>query len=168
MEILDGQSIIRSPGLSGQPAEKKMMTQDKKATSSKQVKPDKPAKSTSHQPSSSTDSRIEELDQKWSNRFNHLEALLMARTLDRPQEPTFRTVKVTPSHGPPANVVKTEPFLKLADQPSSQHTDRHASDSPATDPPPSKHKSTETLVLTSPRLHTSQQLLNRPDSLLLN
>ena len=111
--------------------------------SSKPVKPDKPVKSTSHQPSSSTDSRIEELDQKWADRFNRLEALSIARTLDRPQEPTFSTVKVTPSHGPPANVVRTEPFLKQADQPSSQHTNRPASDSSATDPPSSKHRSTD-------------------------
>ena len=61
--VLDGQSIIRSAGLSGQLAEKNK-TQNKKAMSSKLVKPYKPAKSTSHQPSSSTDSRIEELDQK--------------------------------------------------------------------------------------------------------
>ena len=137
--VVDGQSTIRMPGLSGQPAEKK--TEDKKATSSKPVKLDKPAKSTSHQPSSSTDCRIQELDQMWSDQFNRLEALL--RTLDRPQEPTFSTVKVAPSHGPPVNVIRTEPFLKPADQPSSQHTNRPASDSSATDLPPSKHKSTE-------------------------
>ena len=54
-----------------------------------------------------TESKIAELDQKWWDRFNRLEALLMARTL----EPTFGTVKVTPSHSPPAGVVKdSQPF----------------------------------------------------------
>ena len=59
---------------------------------------------------STTDSKIAELDHKWSDRFNHLEALLMAKTL----EPTFSSsVMVTPTHLPPAIVVKdTEPFLR--------------------------------------------------------
>ena len=40
-----------------------------------------------------TDSKIQELDQKWSERFNRLEALLLARSM----EPTFSSnVKVTP------------------------------------------------------------------------
>ena len=133
--VVDGQSTIRSPGLSGQLAEMKK-TEDKKATSSK------PAKS--YRPSSSMDSRIEKLDEKWSDCFNQLEAFLLARTLDRRQEPAFTTVKVTPSHGPPANVVRTEPFLKPTDQPSSQHTD--SSVSAATDPSSSKHKATEKSV----------------------
>ena len=61
----------------------------------------------------------------------------MAKTLDRPQDPVFSTVKVTPSHAPPANVVRPDPFLKPASQPS-QPTDP-AIDSPATDS--SQHKS---------------------------
>ena len=140
--VVDDQSTIRSSGLSGQPAEKKKKTEDK-ATSTKPVKPDKSSKSSSHRPSSSTNSKIEELDQKWLDRFNRLEALLLARTLDRPQELIFSTVKVTPSHGPPANVVSTEPFLNPADQPS-QHTKSSAF--AATDPPSSKHNATEKSV----------------------
>ena len=50
------------------------------------------------------------MEQKWSDRFNRLEALLLAKTLDR--EPTFSAVKVTPTHAPPANVISSEPFLK--------------------------------------------------------
>ena len=46
----------------------------------------------------------------------------MARTLDRPQEQTLSTVKVAPTHSPPANVTRKEPFIKPTDQPS-QHTD---------------------------------------------
>ena len=40
----------------------------------------------------------------------------MAKTLDRPQEPVFGTVKVTPTQAPPADAVRPDPFL----QPSSQ------------------------------------------------
>ena len=99
-------------------------------------------KSSANRPSSSTDSKIEELDQKWSDWFNWLEALLMARTLDQTQETTCSTVKMTPAHGPPVNVVRTEPFLKSADQVSSQPSDQPYSDSLATNHP-SKHRSTD-------------------------
>ena len=131
--------MARSPGLSA-PPEKKKKVEEQKASASKSAKSDEPAKSSSdNRPAkSSTDSRFEELDQKWSDRFNQLEALLMARTLERPQEPTFSTVKVTPTHTP-ANVVRTEPFIKPTDQPSSQHTDRPTSSTfSGTDPPVSK------------------------------
>ena len=102
--VVDGQS---TSGLSG-PAEKKKKADTKK--SSKLVKYDKSVKSSSSRPpatsstdqgkssTSSTDSRISDLDRKWSDRFNRLEALLMAKTLDRPQDPTFNTVKVAPTH----------------------------------------------------------------------
>ena len=56
------------------------------------------------------DSKIAQLDEKWSDRFNRLEAILLARTI----EPTFSSsVKVTPTHSPPASAVhSTEPFIK--------------------------------------------------------
>ena len=38
------------------------------------------------------------MEQKWSDRFNRLEALLLAKTMDQPQEPTVSAVKVTPTH----------------------------------------------------------------------
>ena len=65
------------------------------------------------------DARLDELDQKWSNRFNRLEALQLARTLDKPDpEPTFHPVKVTPTHIHPVGSVKaTEPFMKPTDRP---------------------------------------------------
>ena len=155
--VVDGQSTSRSPGLSEQLAEKKRKAEGKKSTSSKSVKPDKAVKSSSSRPlpststdqeksassqpstSSSTDSRFAELDQKWSDQFNRLEALLMARTLDRPQDPTFSIVKVAPTHTLPANEVRTEPFLKPTNQPP-QLTDRpSAAELLATDP--AKHRS---------------------------
>ena len=75
------------------------------------------------------------MEQKWLDRFNRLEALLLAKTLD--QEPTFSAVKVTPSHAPPASAISSEPFLRPSDQPSSSSQPSHrpaASASPATDP----------------------------------
>ena len=98
MGVVDGQSTSRSPGLSDQPVEKKKKKEDKKA-SSKSVKPDKSVKSSSHRPplSDSTDQKLEVMEQKWSDRFNRLEALLHAKTLDSPREPVFTAVK---SHRP--------------------------------------------------------------------
>ena len=99
---MDGQS---TSGLSA-PAEKKKKAFTKKSSSSaKSVRPDKSAKSSSNRhpatstdqekaTTSTTDSSISDLDNKWSDGFNWLEALLMAKTLDRPQDPTFSTVKV--------------------------------------------------------------------------
>ena len=129
MGVADGQSTSRSPGLSDQPVEKKKK-EDKKATSDKLVKADKSVKSSSHRPSSSTttDRKLEVMEQKWLNR---LEALLLAKTLDRPQEPVFAAVKVAPTHAPPTNVVSTEPFLQPAGQPPHRPS---TSTLPATDP----------------------------------
>ena len=129
IRALDGQDT----GLSAQPAEKKKKVEEKK----KSVK-SKPSTSFSRPAAVSTDQRFEELDQKWLDRFNRLEALLLAKTLDRPQlEPTFNTVKVVPAHSLPANVIRSEPFIKPTDQSSSQPTDR-PSVSATTDPPASK------------------------------
>ena len=47
---------------------------------------------------SASDDRISVLDQKWSERFSRLEALLLAKS----REPTFSSdVRVTPIHSPP-------------------------------------------------------------------
>ena len=136
IRAVDGQDT----GLSAQPAEKKKKVEEKK----KSVKP-KPSTSTAA--AVSTDQKFQELDQKWSDRFNRLEALLLAKTLDRPQqEPTFSTVKVVPTHSPLANVTRSEPFINPADQPFTQTSDLPAtsSDRPAvgatTDPPASSKK----------------------------
>ena len=63
----------------------------------------------------------------------------MAKTLDRPQEPVFGTVKVTPSHAPPAGLIRPEPFIQPTTLPQPADT---ALASPATDPVP--HGSTTT------------------------
>ena len=107
---------------------------------------------------STTDSKISELDKKWADRFNRLEALLLAKTVDRPQDPTFGTVKVAPTHTPPANVVRSDPFLKPQ---SSLVTDRPAADPPTTDP--SQHTSTKVPSSSQPEpatAHTSQRQLS--------
>ena len=143
--VVDGQSTPGASGLSGS-VEKKKKTETKHS-SSKSSKAEKSVKATSNQPpttssesrstTSSTDTNIADLDKKWADRFNRLEALLLAKTLNPPWDPVFSTVKVTPAHAPPANVVWTNPFLKPVSQPS-QPTDP-AGDSPGTDS--SHHKS---------------------------
>ena len=59
---------------------------------------------------SATDKKMEELDQKWSDRFNRLEPLLMSKIF----QSTFSSaVKVIPSRSPPAYVHRdTEPFFQ--------------------------------------------------------
>ena len=116
IRAVDGQDT----GLSAQPAEKKKKVEDKK----KLVK-SKPSASTSRLAAVSSDKRFDKLDQKWSDQFNQLEALLLARTLDQPQqEPIFGMVKVVPAHSPPASVIRSEPFIRPTDQPASQASDR--------------------------------------------
>ena len=56
----------------------------------------------------------------------------MAKTLDRPQEPVFGTVRVTPTHAPPADVVRLDPFIHPSNQPSLPTDPARAS--PTTDP----------------------------------
>ena len=82
------------------------------AVPEKKTKKDKPSSSKTKKTveKSATDKKMEELDQKWSDRFNRLEAVLMSKTFQL----TFSSaVKVTPSHSPPANVPRdTEPFFQ--------------------------------------------------------
>ena len=135
MGVVDGQSTSGSPGLSEKATEKKKKKEDKKVASSKPVKPDKSVKSSHRSSGESTDQKLEVMEQKWSDCFNRLEALLLAKTLNR--EPTFSAVKVTPTHAPPASAISSEPFLRPSDQPSSSSQPSHrlaASASPATDP----------------------------------
>ena len=133
MGVVDGQSASGPSDLSEKSAEKKKKKEDKKVSSSKPVKLDKPVKS-SHRPSAeSTDQKLEVMEQRWSDRFNRLEALLLAKTLDR--EPTFSTVKVAPTHAPPATAISSEPFIKPPGQSSSSSQPSHppaASMSPVT------------------------------------
>ena len=134
IRAVDGQDT----GLSAQAAEKKKKVEDKKKSVKSKPSASRPA-------AVSTDLRFDELDQKWSDRFNRLEALLLARTLDQPQqEPTFGTVKVVPAYSSPASVIRSEPFIRPTDQPASQAADQPSgstdrpSTSTTTDPPTSR------------------------------
>ena len=103
----------------------------------KKTKKDKlPSKSKKPVESSSTDSKISELDQKWSERFNRIEALLLSKSL----QPSFTSeVRVSPAHTPPAGIRKdSEPFFQPVDSSPNKRTgpDTHAS----------QHKSTGKLL----------------------
>ena len=127
--VVDKQS---TPGASAssEPVEKKKKTEPKH--SNKSTKSEKSVKQSSNRPattssesrpsSSSTDTKLIDMDKKWAERFNRLEALFLAKTVDPPRDPVFSTVKVTPAHAPPANVVRTDPFIKPQPQ-TSQPTD---------------------------------------------
>ena len=152
---VDGQLTLQSPGY-GAPAEKSRKVEKDTASMSKsKSSANKPLKSSVKKPvqASSTDTKIAELDQKWSDQFNRLEALLMARTLNR--EPTFQTVKVAPTHSPPAGSVRsTEPFIKLAERPSTLSTPS-STELPGTDSSAAKHQS-------GTKTHTGQPHSDRP------
>ena len=79
---VDGQGMVQSPGSSSSAKKKKSSSSDKKTASKSSTSSEKPAKSpTTHR--SSADARIDELDQKWSDRFNRLEAILLAKTMEK-------------------------------------------------------------------------------------
>ena len=69
---------------------------------------------------STTDSKLEAMDLKWSERFSRLEAMLLSKTLSQP-EPSFQPLKITPFKPPPAGAVdNTDPFfapVKATDRP---------------------------------------------------
>ena len=94
------------------PPDKKTKKDTKKITKREKS----PSASTSKASQGSTDDKIAILDSKWSERFNRLEALLLARNM----EPNFSAdVKVTPARSPPASVThSSEPFIR----PSSSAT----------------------------------------------
>ena len=76
----------------------------------KKPKKEKPPSPRKRLKKSATNKKMEEIDQKWLDRFNHLEALLMSKTFQL----TFSSaVKVTPTHSPPTTIAKdTEPFFQ--------------------------------------------------------
>ena len=123
---VDSQGILQSPGSSSGKKKKANPSEKPKAHSSKDPKTgtDKASKSVSSKSHrSSPDARIDELDQKWAERFNRLEALLLAKSLDK-QEPAFTSVKVTPAHSPPpGSVISTKPFIRPSQGTDSSVTD---------------------------------------------
>ena len=74
------------------------------------------------------DKDLKALDAKWSGRFSRFEAMLVAKTLEKPAELTFQRVKVTPTRKPPAGTVYSRGVTStnnsgrmLADKNSTQH-----------------------------------------------
>ena len=94
---VDYQGSVKSP-VSAPPPDKKPKKDTKKVTKKEKSPSSKASKPPSQ---ASADSRITELDNKWSERFSRLEALILAKNF----EPTFSAnVKVTPTHSPPSAV----------------------------------------------------------------
>ena len=59
-----------------------------------------------------TDSKLQLLDQKWSERFSRLEAMPLSKNFNQ-QEPTFQPLVVSPTKPPPAGAVdNNQPFFK--------------------------------------------------------
>ena len=120
---VDAQGILQSPGSSSGKAQK---TDSSSKPKDLKPKAEKPSKSTSKSHKSSVDSKIDDLDQKWADRFNRLEALLLAKTLDKP-DPAFTSVKVAPTHSPPASsAISDKPFIRLSG--SASGTDASGTD----------------------------------------
>ena len=90
--------LVKSPPSSSMPPEKR---------AKKEKVSSKPKKVSD---SSSTETKIADLDSKWSERFNRLEALLLSKSF----QPTFSSeVKLTPSHSPLTNIPRdSEPFFQ--------------------------------------------------------
>ena len=103
---VDNQGAVKSPS-PAPPPEKKTKKDLKKDTRKEKSPPAKASKSTSQ---TSADTKIADLDVKWSERFNRLEALILSKNF----EPTFSAnVKVTPTHSPPSSVENvSEPFIR--------------------------------------------------------
>ena len=107
--VVDGQATTKSPGKS---VTKKDKNKKRVASHAKTVKSSgsKPAKS-----------RLKLWTRIGWKALTDLEALLLARTLEKSQpELTFHTVKVLPTSTPTVGAVKlTEPFIQPVDQPQS-------------------------------------------------
>ena len=106
---VDAQGILQSPGSSSGKGQK---TDSSSKPKDLKPKAEKPSKSSSKSHKSSVDSKVDDLDQKWADRFNRVEALLLAKTLDKP-DPAFISIKVAPTHSPPASsAISDKPFIR--------------------------------------------------------
>ena len=118
-ELVDPSSVSIIEVVSGPSADKSPVPPEKKP---KKDKPSTKPKKSSSALSSATEDKFTALEDKWADRFNRLEALLLARSM----EPTFSSeVRVAPDHPPPGNLTRdSEPFFQPADRPmdNSQRT----------------------------------------------
>ena len=114
-ELIDPSSVsvigpVEKPSTSKPPVEAPPPDKKAKKDSRKVGKKDKsPAATVSKPPLASADDKIADLDSKWSECFNRLEALIMTKNF----EPQFSAnVKVTPTHSPPSSIKHvSEPFI---------------------------------------------------------
>ena len=111
-ELVDPSRVSVIRVVSGPSADKSPAPPEKKT---KKDKPPTKSKKSSSAPSSATEDKFSALEDKWVDRFNRLEALLLARSI----EPTFSSdVRVAPDHPPPGNVTRdSEPFFQPSDKP---------------------------------------------------
>ena len=118
-ELVDPSSVSIIGVVSGPSADKSPAPPEKKP---KKDKPPTKSKKSSSALSYATEDKFSALEDKWADRFNRLEALLLARSI----EPTFSSdVRVAPDHPPPGNVTRdSEPFFQPSDKPldNSQRT----------------------------------------------
>ena len=110
-ELVDPSSVSIIGVVSGPSADKSPAPPEKKP---KKDKPPTKSKKSSSALSSAMEDKFSALEDKWADRFNRLEALLLARSI----EPTFSSdVRVAPDH-PPGNVTRdSEPFFQPSDKP---------------------------------------------------
>ena len=107
-ELIDPSSVSVIGVVGGPSTDKSPVPPEKKAKKDKpSVKPKKSATATL---SSATEDKLTALEDKWSDRFNRLESLLLAKSM----EPAFSSdVRVAPSHSAPPNVTRdSEPFFQ--------------------------------------------------------
>ena len=98
--VVDGQGSVKSPA-TVPPPDKKPKKDNK--GSKKEKSPS--TKASKH----CTDEKVADMDNKWSERFSRLEALIMAKSF----EPTFSSnVKVVPTHSPHDVENMAEPFIR--------------------------------------------------------
>ena len=109
-ELVDPTSVSVIGVVSGPSADKSPPPPEKKVK--KEKLPAKSKKLSSTTPSSTTEEKFTALEDKWAERFNRLEALLVAKSI----EPSFSSdVRVVLSHSPPATVTRdSEPFFQPA------------------------------------------------------
>ena len=88
-------------------------------------------KSPAKNPKLTTDNKLEQLDQKWSERFSPVEEMLLSKTFNQPA-PVFQSVVGSSTKPPPACAVdNNQPFLKpQTHQPTTSQ--QEPTNSPAT------------------------------------
>ena len=117
-ELIDPASVSVIGVVSGPSPDKSPVPPEKKVKKDKSSV--KPKKSSSSTLTSNTEDKFTALEDKWSERFSRLEALLLAKSM----EPTFSSeVRVAPTHSPPPVVSRdAEPFFHPPSGDTSQRT----------------------------------------------